>query len=88
MRTKTEAFAAAPLLLNKDMLFPRPAIAEAGQRAFQDDRRVACHPQKCRKSGAARRCAEQWGQAHAESGGEPEVAHAMAARTAAFFTGE
>ena len=38
--------------------------------------------------GFARRSAEQWGHAHAASGVEAEVAHAMAARTAAFFTGE
>ncbi len=35
-----------------------------------------------------RGCAESWGRAHAEAGESAEVAEAMAARTAGFYTGE
>ena len=35
-----------------------------------------------------RACAESWGRAHAAAGEDAEVAQAMAARTASFYTGE
>ena len=35
-----------------------------------------------------RACAEAWGSAHATAGEDPQVAQAMAGRTASFYTGE
>jgi len=35
-----------------------------------------------------RACAEAWGSAHAKAGEDPQIAQAMAGRTASFYTGE